>query len=170
MTLKDSSLCNQLKELQVNALKEQFNHSKHKARVLTILSPTCPECLRGFEMIKTLLNRFPSDDLRVFLIWIPMLDEDNLEAAIAHSKEVADSRLLQGWDSSYQIGRLFAKTLNLQKTAWDVYLIYAREANWERDGPPSPTFWMHQLSSDPGADSSLHLSNEVFFRRLSELF
>lgn len=159
----------QLKELRIYELKEQFNRSKQKVRVLAILSPTCPECLRGFEMVKVLLGRFPSSDLRVFLMWIPMLEEDNLEAAITHSKEIADSRLTQGWDSSRKIGKLFAKTLSLQKTAWDVYLIYARGTNWIGDGPRSPTFWMHQLTSDPGADSSLHLNDEVFFGRLSEL-
>jgi hypothetical protein len=154
----------------VKNLMEQFNRSNFKVRVLAILSPTCPDCLHGFEMLKTLLHKFPSDDLSVFLIWIPMLDEDNFEAAIARSRELSDSRLTQAWDYSRQIGTLFGKTLNLQKTAWDVYLIYARtESNWEGDEIQSPTFWMHQLSSDPGADSSLSLNNEVFFRRLSDL-
>ena len=149
---------------------EQFNRSNLKVRVLAILSPTCPDCLRGFEMVKILLDEFPCDDLSVFLIWIPMLDEDNFEAAIARSRELSDSRLMQAWDSSRQIGKLFAKTLNLEKTAWDVYLIYARtESNWDGDGVQSPTFWMHQLISDPGADSSLRLNREVFFRKLSDL-
>ena len=149
---------------------EQFNRSNLKVRVLAILSPTCPDCLYGFEMVKTLLVEFPSDDLSVFLIWIPMLDEDNFEAAITRSRELSDSRLMQAWDSSRQIGKLFAKTLNLQKTAWDVYLIYDRtESNWHGDGIQSPTFWMHQLTSDPGADSSLRLNSKVFFRRISDL-
>ena len=154
----------------VKNLMEQFNGSNFRVRVLAILSPTCPECLHGLEMLKTLLHKFPSDDLSVFLIWIPMLDEDNFEAAIARSRVLSDSRLMQAWDSSRQIGNLIAKTLNLQKTAWDVYLIYARtESNWDGDGFQSPAFWMHQLSSDPGADSSLRLNNEVFLRRLSDL-
>jgi len=154
----------------IKKLMEQFNRSNQKVRVIAILSPTCPECLIGFEMVKTLLNKFPRDDLIVFLIWIPMLDADSLEAATARSRELSDPRLMQAWDSSRQIGKLIAKTLNLQKTAWDVYLVYARtEANWNEDGIQSPTFWMHQLSSDPGADSSLRLNKEVFFRRLSDL-
>jgi len=149
---------------------EQFNHSNLKVRVLAILSPTCPECLQGFEMVKTLLGKFPSNDLSVFLIWIPMLDEDNLEAATARSSEVSDSRLTQAWDSSRQIGKLFAKTLNLQKTVWNVYLVYARtKSNWDGNEIQPPTFWMHQLSSDPGADSSLRLNNQAFFRKLSAL-
>lgn len=154
----------------IKELIEQFNRSNQKVRVITILSPTCPECLRGFEMVKTLLDKFPSDDLIVFLIWIPMLDDDSLEAAMARSRELSDPRLRQAWDSSRQIGKLFAKILNLQKTAWDVYLVYTRsESNWNEVEIQSPTFWMHQLSSDPGADSSLRLNKEVFFRRLSDL-
>jgi hypothetical protein len=154
----------------VKELMEQFNRSDLKVRVLAILSPTCPDCLHGFEMVKMLLDKFPSNDLSVFLIWIAMLNEDNVEAAIDRSRELSDSRVTQAWDSSRQIGKLFAKTLHLQKTAWDVYLVYARtESNWDANGIQPPTFWMHQLSSDPGADSSLRLNNEVFFRHVSDL-
>ncbi len=96
---------------------EQFNRLDLKVRVLAILSPTCPECLHGFEMVKMLLDKFPSNDLSVFLIWIAMLDEDNFEAAIARSRELSDSRVTQAWDASRQIGKLFAKTLNLKKNS-----------------------------------------------------
>jgi hypothetical protein len=100
-----------------------------------------------------------------------MLAEDNLEAGIARSRESSDPRLMQAWDSSRQMGRLFANILNLEKMAWDVYLVYARtNGNWDEDRIQSPNFWMHQLSGDDaGAPSSLHLNNEVFFRRVSDL-
>ena len=154
----------------IKELMEQFNRLKNDVRVVTLLSPTCPECLLGFEMVKRLLEKFPGNRLRVFLIWIPMLAEDNFEMAIARSRESSDSRLMQAWDSSRQMSKLFAKTLDLQKMAWDVYLVYARvNVNWSEDAIQPPDFWMHQLSSDPGAPSSLRLNEGMFFQRISDL-
>ena len=151
-------------------LMDQFNRSKNKVRVVTLLSPTCPECLLGFEMVRKLLVKFPSKGVSVFLIWVPMLAEDNFETATARSGESSDSRLMQAWDASGQMGRLFAKTLDLQKMAWDVYLAYAPvNANWREDAIQPPDFWMHQLTLDPGAPSSLRLNEGVFFQRISDL-
>jgi hypothetical protein len=33
-----------------------------------------------------------------------------------------------------------------------VYLLYARGVRWEGEDPPAPSFWMHQLESEDGAD------------------
>jgi len=51
--------------------------------------------------------------------------------------------------------------------AWDVYLLYKREARW-RDGPPAPGFWMHQMMGiDPGL--APFFDGEVFRKRVREL-
>lgn len=52
---------------------------------------------------------------------------------------------------------LFARRLGLRGTAWDVYLVYGRSARWDGADPPVPTFWMHQLGEEAGADQKLSL-------------
>jgi hypothetical protein len=55
------------------------------------------------------------------------------------------------------VGDLFAPRLGLIGTAWDVYLVYERGVRWEGADPPAPSFWMHQLTKDVGADQKLCL-------------
>jgi len=34
--------------------------------------------------------------------------------------------------------------LGTPKEAWDVYLLYGAQSQWDKE-PPAPDFWMHQL-------------------------
>lgn len=73
--------------------------------------------------------------------------------ALAQSAYFKDARIdLQGWDGSKEIANQFTKTLDLKTSAWDVYLVYAPGEKWSSEKPPTPTFWMHQLSEDQGAN------------------
>jgi hypothetical protein len=53
--------------------------------------------------------------------------------------------------------------------AWDVYLVYAPGVRWEGDTPPTPTFWMHQLTADTGADQRYCLDPAVLEREVARL-
>lgn len=153
-----------LSKYKLDELMEQFNSSQDSIRVLAIVSPTCPECLQGFEMIKELFAKFDSRKIRGFIIWIGMLEKDNEQVAQTKSETIQDQRISQFWDHERGAGRLFANTLRLQKgVAWDVYLIYSPRIRWENEEePPEPTFWMHQLSSDLSADQGLRLDSVRF--------
>lgn len=91
------------------------------------------------------------------IVWVPMVPGDD---ALAASDLISpDKRLaVQAWDGSRKLGDTFAKTLRLNRTAWDVYLVYKPGVQWNDELPPEPTFWMHQLSK--GADPKLHLNPE----------
>ncbi|MFQ5872091.1 MAG: hypothetical protein ACE5IB_08035 [Candidatus Geothermarchaeales archaeon] len=156
-------------ELGIDELREQFNQSRQGVRVLAILSPTCPPCLYGKEVVKELFDEFDSDSLRGFVVWIPMLSEDNVESARFQEETLQDRRFVQGWDPERRIGNLFATTLNLRLTAWDVYLLYASGVKWEGKEPPPPTSWMHQLPQDWGADGKLLLNPDRFFHEVNRL-
>ncbi len=96
-----------------------------------------------------------------------MLPGDSAETAVTQSQAFQDRRVIQGWDAERRIGDLFAKTLKLTRTAWDVYLLYPPDVTWKGSEPPRPAFWMHQLPSDWGANQKLRLdsgrlSHEVF--------
>ena len=90
-----------------------------------------------------------SENLRGVIVWIPMLDIDNLEAANERETKFSDPRLKQFWDQDRIFGRLLSQTLPLKESiAWDVYLVYSLGHSWNSEIPPMPIFWMHQLNEE----------------------
>ncbi len=69
-----------------------------------------------------------------------------------------DRTVVRAWDPQRRLGEAYRQTLNLKSMPWDVYLLHARGVTWEGDGPPPPTFWMHQLPTNAGADPALVLN------------
>ncbi len=95
------------------------------------------------------------------VLWIPMLEADNLAAAKQRESQLSDPRLAQLWDEKREFGRLFAQSLALQEQiAWDVYLVYSPSATWGTALPPAPSFWMHQLDEEPS-----RRLDPLFFKR-----
>ena len=54
---------------------------------------------------------------------------------------------------------LWQRALGLREPAWDVYLLYPAGIPWDPEVPPSPAFWMHQLS-DPVASEDRFLCRD----------
>lgn len=91
-----------------------------------------------------------SEKLRGVIVWIPMLDTDNLEAANEREAKFSDHRLKQFWDQDRIFGQLLSQTLHLKESiASDVYLVYLPNHYWGTDVPPIPKFWMQQLNKEP---------------------
>ena len=86
-----------------------------------------------------------------------MMSGDSLQLAQQEQTAFDGFEATHAWDAERQLGNLYAKTLNLRSVAWDVYLLYAPGVIWEGSEPPQPTFWMHQLPADSGADPDLVL-------------
>ena len=123
-------------------------------------------CLSGYGVVRKLLDTCNTDNLKGFIAWIPMLAGDGIEPARQQAADLHDSRVTHSWDGERELGNLYSKTLGLSVAAWDVYMLYKPGIGWEEDEPPKPTFWMHQLSSNHGADQSIcldpaRLSNEL---------
>jgi hypothetical protein len=101
-------------------------------------------------------SKHNESDLKGIIVWLPMVPGD--KASDAEALKSADPQfVLQGWDEHRAVGKAFARTLHLNRPAWDVYMIYDRGVKWTSDDPPKPAFWMHQLSRKSGADPSLQL-------------
>ena len=98
-----------------------------------------------------------------------MMPGDDGDLASAEAGYLEDKRFLHAWDPERRIGDLFAKTLKLNSTAWDVYLLYGTGVTWEQDGPPQPAFWMHQLGMEVGVDPDLRLDATRLYRELIKL-
>ena len=79
-----------------------------------------------------------------------MLATDSQIAAQECEIKFSNSGVKHYWDPDRMFGRLLAQTLNLTTSiAWDVYLLYPPEHDWDTELPPVPEYWMHQLDEEP---------------------
>lgn len=102
-------------------------------------------------------------------MWLPMMPGDDAQTARRQARDFEDRRVIHTWDQNLELGNLFSKTLGLQWTAWDVYMLYAPGTTWEGREAPQPTFWMHQLPTDSGAASGLLLNPPALSKQVLEL-
>ena len=75
---------------------------------------------------------------------------------------------LAKWHTDREIGKAFEKTLDLTRTAWDVYLVYEPGITWDGELPPPPSYWMHQLTEDSGADQQYCLNPVTLTREVEK--
>ena len=84
------------------------------------------------------------------IIWTPMLEGDNLDAARDREARFPDPRVQHYWDPDRISGQILSQTLSLKAPiAWDVYLLYPPGHPWDSELPPAPELWMHQLDEEP---------------------
>ena len=102
-------------------------------------------CLRGASETQKVLDNLKGQDVKVYSAWEPMLPSDARYAVGRATKNLTDPRVSHFWDSDGVLAKSFAPVLGLQNgRAWDVYLLYDRDAEWT-DTPPKPEFWQEQL-------------------------
>jgi hypothetical protein len=104
--------------------------------------------------MKEVLGQLSSPSLRAYVVWLPVLEGDDLAGARRQAARLHDPRVAQFWDPEARLGHTLAATLGLPRrpssaadgVAWDVYIVYNRGADWR--APPAD--WMHQLDAvDP---------------------
>lgn len=133
-------------------LRDDFNAAKGTVRVLFVVDPTCPGCLRGLDDVnKDLLSKTDDPRLQTFIVHVPVLtpsptEEDVPEAATL----IRNDHVQHYWNPSGSFGWELSKAANLKHGeepvyAWDVWLIYGPNAVWEGTSPPQPELLMHQL-------------------------
>ena len=98
-----------------------------------------------------LVKAFPVAKAKFFVIWVPMLGYENHDQAVKQSDIFEDDdRFTYYWDEKKTIPNFLGSKMELpnnRKQAWDIYLLYDKDAVWGKE-PPKPTFWMHQLGRD----------------------
>jgi hypothetical protein len=88
----------------LDAIRSEFNAHKHEARFLTLLSPTCPACQSGARGVrKSVLDNPATKSLATMIVWIPMLDADELPAAVEGSARFRDLPVPQFWDGTQKL-------------------------------------------------------------------
>lgn len=93
------------------------------------------------------MKDIPDNRVKVYVIWDPIFGGSFDREAKKLSDSFRDKRVSYFKDPSSLAGNLWARVLETQderEIAWDVYLLYGADAQWETE-PPKPGFWMHQL-------------------------
>ena len=88
------------------------------------------------------------EDVAVYVVWSPQLGAEEKHVASATSL-VPDARARNYWDGGMVVGRSFQPMLGLPVPAWDVWMVFDKDAMWRGDTPPTPAWWEHQLKAGP---------------------
>lgn len=128
----------------VHRLQHGFNQSSPMLRVLADLSPTCPHCLEGYEM----LERMPAGP-KCMVLWTAILAGDSADVAAEEGR--SDQRFAQyweeeGWPLSTRLRPVLGQgTYDPEVNVWDVSLLHPPAIVWTHEDPPLPSDRTHNL-------------------------
>jgi hypothetical protein len=169
---------------QASQLRTDFNRKIGTVRLLFVVDPICPGCLRGLaDMNRDLLQGTADLRLQTFVVHEPVLGLARYAPwlRVSGGKDVPKAaQLLQNpnvqnyWNPSGAFGRLLSQAVGLENGehsvyAWDVWLVYGPEAKWVGAGPPRPRLLMHQLGALRGSTEFPHLDSHVFAQQVQTL-
>jgi hypothetical protein len=169
---------------QGSQLRADFNRKIGSVRLLFVVDPICPGCLRGLaDMNRDLLKSTADPRLHTFVVHEPVLGVARYAPwlRVSGGKDVPKAaQLLQNpnvqhyWNPSGAFGRLLSKAVGLKNGerpvyAWDVWLLYGPEAKWVGADPPRPRLLMHQLGALRGSTEFPHLDSRVFAQNVQTL-
>lgn len=136
-------------------LRADFNRNRGDVRLLFLVDPVCPECLRGLaDMGDDLLAKLPADSpVSVYVVYEPVIGGKarDIPAAAALLESTTPRAY---WNPSGDFGRQMSQVLDYRNGsrwiyAWDTWLIYGPQATWNGAEPPRPAFLMNQLEGLP---------------------
>jgi hypothetical protein len=114
-------------------------------------------------VVQSALEKLEGEPLDVFVVWIPAIAGDRYEATDNAMSLIPDARARHYWDGGQALGEALSPTLGIRaKMAWDVYVLFGKDAKWI-EGPPAPTAWMHQKF---GEDPALELNEEQLVEQI----
>lgn len=99
---------------------------------------------------KSVVAAYPDSPIDVFVVWVDMVPGDDRRSAQRSARIFRDPAVRQFHDPEARSGSRVAESLggDGSEPAWDVYLFYDRQADWD-DRPPEPAHWAHQLGGVP---------------------
>ena len=118
-------------------------------------------------MVQRVLEQVDSPDLRAYVVWEPILPTDREAAARQSTVLVPAGLATHFWAPDLELAHAFRAPLGLtREAAWDVYLIYDRQADWPAGTIPVPIAFQHQLY---GLPEDKFLDEESLAARLRDL-
>jgi hypothetical protein len=133
-------------------LRDDFNRDEGFVRLLLVVDPRCPECLRGLaDTGDDVLAILPKGArIKVYVVHEPVIGGTDRD--IPAAAELLRTTLARHyWNPTGDFGRQMSRVLGLLHGsrpvyAWDIYMIYPPNAVWSGPDPPQPAYLMHQLS------------------------
>jgi hypothetical protein len=87
-----------------------------------------------------LLEKYPTAELRVYVVWFSMIPTDARGAWRWTGNVITDSRVVHFWDDQKVIGRWFAQQGTPAEIdagiVWDAYVLYGPGAEWNAKPEP----------------------------------
>jgi hypothetical protein len=127
-----------LNAANLTELKNEFNDSHANVRMLVLLSPTWPVCVRGASALESLLETQTESHLRVFVIWEPVLATDLSAPSTITLRRIHDARVKQYWDRNRVLSHAMGEH-DRPSVVWDYIAVYKPEQIWT-DVPLQPEF------------------------------
>jgi len=153
----------------LDPIREVFNANADKPRVLLLVSPVCSECVLGAEAVrKSIIDRFAESGVFAVVVWQPMLEPDDEEAARIASGIFAEASAVQFYDPERLAGWAFEREQFSRKwdevdaalpadhwlrqivdskpepaPEWDIYMVYRPGVLWEDETPAPDAFIRH---------------------------
>jgi hypothetical protein len=84
------------------------------------------------------MREINSQDVRVFVIWEPVLPTDFVAPSTAVLTRIPDVRAAQYWDRKRALSHLLGER-NRSTVVWDHIAVYAPRMLWQ-DAPPKPIY------------------------------
>jgi hypothetical protein len=129
-------------------VKHQFNKDKGVARLVLLVSPTCPACVGGAQYIQQeILAKYPDLPLKVYAVWYEMLPTDSVKAFPSAKQQMPDHRVEHFWDKKKVAGRWFKDAVPSsydKPVQWDAYYLFDADAEWS-DKPAPMVSWGRTL-------------------------
>lgn len=149
-------------------LREDFNRDRDDVRLMFLVDPICPGCLRGLaDMGDDLLSKLGvGEPVKVYVVFEPVIGGQAKDIPAAAALLQSSTAKLY-WNPTGDFGRQMSHVLRYWNGhrwvyAWDTWLIYRPGAVWNGTAAPEPAFLMHQLGGLPHTAQFPHLDARVF--------
>jgi hypothetical protein len=129
----------------VDDLKMQFNAERQTVRAIALLSPSCPYCLKGATDTQRVLANHPRSEIKVFVVWQPILPTDWMRPNTAVLHRLDDVRVRQFWNADRAVGQVFRRSFERRESQpsccyhgdvwWDMVAVFPRGAEWTETLP-----------------------------------
>ena len=87
-------------------------------------------------MQEQILERYPQADLRVYVVWLPVMPLDNNRVAVTDT--MPDRRATHFWDNERSVSDELARAYGSPgQLLWDEVFVFGPDAKWG-SGPPRP--------------------------------
>ncbi len=86
-------------------------------------------------MRSNILEKYPSSDVRIYVVWFDVLPGDS--RGLVDRKVLNDHRVANYYDPNRVVGSWFAEHTGDAGIVWDAYFLYGPDASWTDEPHPS---------------------------------